>query len=513
MNFQPKPYLREIRLNKESIPHASGYPFNIPAIKQFESIEFHPDVTFFVGENGSGKSTLVDALLTLLVPYQRRSYNLASGTEKTRERDERSYILGAWGKQKDLENNRSKPQYLRQHNAHSVLLAVFANTGSQQVVTLAQVLWIEDSVRKLFIVAPRPLSIDEHFRLRGAPAELRKQLKESGAEVYNEFSAYGRRFRQLMGFRSEKALDLFNQIVSIKEIGGLNAFVREHMLEKTDAQARIKQLRDNFENLTRAHDAIQMAEKQLAILEPLMQEAQKYEEQQRRIDEANRSADLLNVYIAGRRRVLAEQVIMQARQRLVSSQARDEVLKQDLARLHQQEIDLGVAINNDDVGQQMEHLRRDIDSLQQRRRDLEKQAASYDRLATQAGLVASSDEATFSLTRQRAEALQAESAKQLAQLQEERDGYMQQANQLKSACRELEEELTSLRQRSSHHEIFSAGHRYQVHVIFGTLQPAVRQVQGTGLNITVRDVHGRTHRLQTLDMQIDRARTNRTAAR
>src|ERR1700730_5897250 len=103
--------------------------------------------SLLTGANGSGKSTLVDALLTLLVPYQRRSYNLASGSEKRRERDERTYIQGAWGKQKDLENNRSKPQFLRQHSAHSVLLAVFVNATSNQVVTLAQVLWIEDSVR------------------------------------------------------------------------------------------------------------------------------------------------------------------------------------------------------------------------------------------------------------------------------------------------------------------------------------------------------------------------------
>ena len=135
------------------------------------------------GANGSGKSTLVDALLTLLVPYQRRSYNLASGSEKTRERDERSYILGAWGKQKNLENNLSRPQYLRQSDAHSVLLAVFINVETQQTVTLAQVLWIEDVVRKLFVVAPVALSIDEHFRFQGAPADLRKQLRGYGAEV------------------------------------------------------------------------------------------------------------------------------------------------------------------------------------------------------------------------------------------------------------------------------------------------------------------------------------------
>lgn len=413
------------------------------------SIQPDGGTSLLTGANGSGKSTLVDALLTLLVPYQRRSYNLASGSDKVRERDERSYILGAWGKQKDLENNKSKAQYLRQHGTHSVLLASFANAGTGQAVTLAQVLWIEDSVRKLFVVAPRPLTIDEHFRLHGAPADLRKQLKEYHAETFNEFSAYGRRFRQLMGFRSEKALDLFNQIVSIKEIGGLNDFVREHMLEKTDAQARIKQLRDNFENLTRAHDAIQMAEHQLTILEPLMQDAQKFEEQQQRIDETNRSAEFLNIYIANKRKVLAEQVIIQARQRLIPSQAREEVLRQELERLHQQELDLGVAINNDDVGRQLDRLRHDIEALEQRRRDLESQAARYDRLATQAGLATYADEATFYLTHQRAENQQEEITRGLTTLQTERDKHVQQMKQAQDACAELESELASLKQRSS----------------------------------------------------------------
>ncbi len=38
------------------------YPFNLPVLCGLDRIEFHPKVTFFVGENGSGKSTLVEAL-------------------------------------------------------------------------------------------------------------------------------------------------------------------------------------------------------------------------------------------------------------------------------------------------------------------------------------------------------------------------------------------------------------------------------------------------------------------
>ena len=38
------------------------FPFNIPAIKALERVEFHQPITFLVGENGSGKSTFLEAL-------------------------------------------------------------------------------------------------------------------------------------------------------------------------------------------------------------------------------------------------------------------------------------------------------------------------------------------------------------------------------------------------------------------------------------------------------------------
>lgn len=60
--MEAKPFLKEILLNTETIPDKSLYPYSIPALKNFESIRFHPDVTFIVGENGSGKSTLIEAI-------------------------------------------------------------------------------------------------------------------------------------------------------------------------------------------------------------------------------------------------------------------------------------------------------------------------------------------------------------------------------------------------------------------------------------------------------------------
>lgn len=55
-------YIRSIHLDKDKINNLSTYPFNLPILKNFESMNFHPNVTFIVGENGSGKSTLLEAL-------------------------------------------------------------------------------------------------------------------------------------------------------------------------------------------------------------------------------------------------------------------------------------------------------------------------------------------------------------------------------------------------------------------------------------------------------------------
>jgi uncharacterized protein YPO0396 len=62
------------------------------------SIKPRGDTALLTGENGSGKSTLVDALLTLLVPNQKRNYNHASGGGARRERNELSYVRGAYAK-------------------------------------------------------------------------------------------------------------------------------------------------------------------------------------------------------------------------------------------------------------------------------------------------------------------------------------------------------------------------------------------------------------------------------
>lgn len=55
-------YLRYLELRRDQVPDFDRYPFHIPAVRGMERLEFHPQVTFLVGENGSGKSTLLEAV-------------------------------------------------------------------------------------------------------------------------------------------------------------------------------------------------------------------------------------------------------------------------------------------------------------------------------------------------------------------------------------------------------------------------------------------------------------------
>lgn len=64
--MQAKPYLVRASFRPDARPDFDAYPFSIPAVQALEQVEFHPDVTFFVGENGTGKSTVLEALAVAL---------------------------------------------------------------------------------------------------------------------------------------------------------------------------------------------------------------------------------------------------------------------------------------------------------------------------------------------------------------------------------------------------------------------------------------------------------------
>ena len=55
-------YVMDVIQKRDEGWDADAYPFNLPAVRSWETLELHENVTFLVGENGSGKSTLIEAI-------------------------------------------------------------------------------------------------------------------------------------------------------------------------------------------------------------------------------------------------------------------------------------------------------------------------------------------------------------------------------------------------------------------------------------------------------------------
>lgn len=66
MPARQRPYLQRALLRDDVPIDFDRHPFDIPAVRAVGEIEFHPNVTFFVGENGSGKSTVLEAIAVAL---------------------------------------------------------------------------------------------------------------------------------------------------------------------------------------------------------------------------------------------------------------------------------------------------------------------------------------------------------------------------------------------------------------------------------------------------------------
>lgn len=75
------PYLKTININTN---RTHPFPYDIPAIKHANNLDFSNQITFLVGENGTGKSTLLEAIACRLqlphmdgVGYSKNSFDAA----------------------------------------------------------------------------------------------------------------------------------------------------------------------------------------------------------------------------------------------------------------------------------------------------------------------------------------------------------------------------------------------------------------------------------------------------
>jgi len=405
------------------------------------------------GDIGSGKSTLVDAITTLLVPAQKITYNKAAGAE-AKERDLRSYVLGYYKSEKGDSGLSARPVALREHNnTYSVILGQFRNEGFEQQVTLAQIFSFKElhgQPTRFYVVADSLLSITEHFTGFGPDINsLRKRLRAMPhVEVHDSFPPYGAAFRRRFGIDNEQALDLFYQTVSMKSVGNLTDFVRQHMLEAFPVVPRVQALIAHFDDLNRAHEAVLRAKRQVERLTPLVADCDQHASLSIEIATLRSCREALRGFFAGLKSELLETRLegLNAELDHLAAQIESSTQKERVQRSQRDDIKRAIAENG---GDRIEALARDIASKQSLKCDRQGKADQYGRIARQAGLPDAADADTF-LKNRHALVTESEAARaRSAELQNAITDETVLLRQAKSQHSEISLEIESLRKRRS----------------------------------------------------------------
>lgn len=361
--------------------------------------------SLLTGANASGKSTLIDALLTLLVPAKKdRFYNQSSGNERKGDRTEETYVLGNYGNIQAEGESATKTQQLRDRKTYSVILASFAN-NHEQVVTLFQVRWfVNGELKCSYGVSSKQLSIKGDFsNFNGSKGDWKKTLEKQyntnvpkkQIEFYDTIKDYKDRIINSFGLRSDKALTLFNQIVGVKVLNDLDEFIRNNMLEQRDAESEYIRLSESFATLMEAKTTIEKVKEQIVQLEPIDERAKKLEEIGKVLEDLKNTREQAVYWFAKKNVELAGAKIAELNEKL-------EVLRGELEQLNGQKeeltnkvIELGSAIENDDVGRQIKDLENEIRRLNSTKQTRQTKLSTYNQKVVEVGLPANPTAETF----------------------------------------------------------------------------------------------------------------------
>ncbi|MBF0101700.1 MAG: hypothetical protein HQK77_12410 [Desulfobacterales bacterium] len=322
--------------------------------------------SLLTGSNGSGKTTIVDILVTLLVPYNKRHYNMASGTAKKMDRNEEAYILGAYNSLRSEGEYSGKVQFLRsKENDYSIVLATFHNHALMEDITLAQVAFFYNGLKKTHIISTSKLSImDLQQRVHEIDFanEWKKRLKKyNDIEVFDSFKHYSQKFSKIFGLKSEKALVLFSQLIGIKEIDNLNKFIRSNMLEASDEEDRFQRLRDNFKHLMDIYNLIKEAKARLEVLEPVMLYGLQYDETNHFYENLKTIRKRIDPFFAKKECELLRDAMIQETEALQQVKRDIEAIREEIDQLRKTKEDIDYIIRTNEKGQRIHEISMQIE--------------------------------------------------------------------------------------------------------------------------------------------------------
>ncbi len=415
--------------------------------------------TLLTGQNGSGKTTLVDAIVTLLVPQQMRFYNQSSGSTKKKDRSEESYVRGAYGSKQAEDNVSGKTQYLRETDTISILNGVFYNRALQSYVSLLQVRYFSgEELQKIFAVTRQRLSVEtiyETLSLNGLSIDRngkwKKIITSSFGTMFfgDNFRKYSETYSQIFGFRSDKALKLFSQIVGLKVLGNLTEFIRQNMLEETQTEEEFQKLQDNYTKLIQCDNEIQKTKVQIELLEKVVDAGHRLNKNLEEKTENEEFQQTLPAWEAQNAIHLLEKEEKSLERTIDEENKKIEFNKKKIDDC-QSEIDiLNANLLNNDTARQILQIENDIKNLNEEKKRTENAFENYSVKTKICGLEIPHNENQFNKNKEKLVALQNEFEQQKSDCENQKFNVQTSINESKENNAKIENELKSLGERNS----------------------------------------------------------------
>lgn len=419
--------------------------------KKVIKLNMDKDSALLTGDIGSGKSTIVDALTTLFVPPGRIVYNKAAGAQ-TKERTLYSYVVGAFKTEKDETLNQVKAKTLRDHNSFSVILTKFENEGLLESLNLAIFLYLKPNskeVNRFYVVAQNNLSIKKDFLHHFKDIRtLKKRLKNNGCEVFNSYKEYFLYIKRVFGIRNRQAMELFYQTVSMKSVGNLTEFVKEHMLEEKPIEKSVDELIASFSELKRAHDVVLEAKKEILLLKPICEDIKKFEKRENELLDLEKFVKIVPIWFAKEAVQVYDKKLSELEIEKTKLRSRIKKSTNEIDKLLDKEIELNSDIKSQG-GERLFQIEREIKNQYEKLELKKSQHRLYSNLLKTLNKRAVSSEHTFL-------SLRREFEKDLAQIEEKREkievnlfGEKNALSRLKEESQDIKKELIHLKSRRS----------------------------------------------------------------
>ena len=409
----------------------------------------------FVGGSGSGKSTLLDAMSVLLVPRRALNFNAAAREgEKTRgDRSFASYIRGAWSNQMD-DHGQAETKFLREGTTWSAIALTYKSSVGRQVTflfigTIRGSARDENSVNQHFFFIPHEFSLTAIRDFSKADLSInwaKKQMPD--CEYFSRFNPFCECLMRYFGIKNDTVLKLLHKAQSAKNLGDINDFLRDYMLETPGTFEIADTLVDEFSQLNSAWLSVCKARAQIEVLVPARVAKEESEKAARECEEQKALKEYVHYWQA----LIEHDQVMEKLPAIQEELALNRGSYDDkTARQHRisDRIDELKRLRYENGGAQIERLSSELNSARQKEKRVDRDAALAERSLSQLSLTLPNSalewEQTMLSVRERAES----SRQDLDHLRAKREETISKRKDNEDRFAELRREIDAMQAHKS----------------------------------------------------------------